>query len=92
MDMLTASVFGVDYALGYWSLLVQYMDKEGPLPDCVDLEKYPNLRKGLGSWKEWKEGTAQKGKPDPYYEWLEALKEDSSLDEANTRIEAARSS
>jgi hypothetical protein len=64
------------------------MDKDGPLPDVVDLEAYPNRTIGLGTWKAWKEGTAQRGKPDPYYEWLDEVKRDSTLDEANTRIEA----
>jgi hypothetical protein len=84
--MLTTSITGVDYALGYWSFLVQYMDKDGPLPECVDLEKYPNLTKGLGTWKEWEEAQRTIGYVDPYYEWLAEVKEDPALDVANTRI------
>jgi hypothetical protein len=90
MGMLTASLAGLDIALGYWSFLVQYMDKDGPLPECVDLEKYPNLTKGLGAWKEWEEAQRTRGHTDPYYEWLAELNEDPSLDVANTRIQAQR--
>ncbi|MCU7843221.1 MAG: hypothetical protein KZQ93_05210 [Candidatus Thiodiazotropha sp. (ex Monitilora ramsayi)] len=90
MGMLTASITGVDHALGYWSFLVQYMDKDAPLPDVVDLKKYPNRTKGLGTWQEWKNGTSKAGRLDPYYEWLAELKEDSSLDVVNAKIEAKR--
>jgi hypothetical protein len=49
MGMLTASLAGIDTPLGYWSFLVQYMDKEGPLPDVPKLRDYPNRTSGLGS-------------------------------------------
>jgi hypothetical protein len=90
MCMLTTSITGIDYPLGYWSFLVQYMDKTAPLPECVDLEKYQNLTTGLGTWKEWEEQKRTIGYTDPYYAWLEEVKEDPSLDEINASIAAQR--
>lgn len=83
MGMLTVSITGVDFPLGYWSFLVQYMDKNAPLPKCAHLEKYPNLTTGLGTWKEWEETQRTVGHSDPYYAWLAEVKEDPSLDVAN---------
>jgi hypothetical protein len=83
MGMLTVSITGVDFPLGYWSFLVQYMDKNAPLPKCAHLEKYPNLTTGLGTWKEWEETQRTVGHTDPYYAWLAEVKEDPSLDVAN---------
>jgi hypothetical protein len=91
MCMLTTSITGIDYPLGYWSFLVQYMDKTAPLPECVDLEKYQNLTTGLGTWKEWEEQKRTKGYTDPYYAWLAELKKTPSLDEINASIAAQRS-
>jgi hypothetical protein len=90
MGMLTASISGVDSVLGYWSFLVQYMDKDGLLPDVAKLKDYPNRTKGLGTWKEWEEKERTIGYSDPYYEWLAELNEDPSLDEFNAHIEAVR--
>jgi hypothetical protein len=88
--MLTASITGIDTPLAYWSFLVQYMDKNAPLPDVPALDEYPNRTKGLGSWKEWEEKERSIGHSDPYYEWLAELSEDPSLDEFNASIEAMR--
>jgi hypothetical protein len=90
MGMLTASLAGIDTPLGYWSFLVQYMDKDAPLPDVPKLKDYPNRTKGLGSWKEWHEGTNRVGQPDPYYAWLAEVKEDPSLDEINASVAEQR--
>lgn len=90
MGMLTASITGVDIPLGFWSFLVQYMDKNAPLPNIAELENYSNRTDGLGTWEEWEEGSSRVGKRDPYYEWLAELKEDPSLDEVNADIQAHR--
>jgi hypothetical protein len=90
MGMLTASISGIDTVLGYWSFLVQYMDKDAPLPDVPALKDCPNRTKGLGTWKEWEVKERTIGHSDPYYEWLAELSEDPSLDRFNANIEAMR--
>ncbi len=90
MCMLTASLGGIDTPLGYWSFLVQYMDKDAPLPDVPALNEYPNRTNGLGTWKEWEEAQRTRGHIDPYYAWLAEVKEDPSLDEINASIATQR--
>lgn len=80
-------VINTDSLLGIWSFLVQYMDKEGPLPDVSELEAYHNRTKGLGTWKEWEE--SYRG-PDPYRQWLAELKANPELDIFNTEVEKRR--
>lgn len=55
-----------DWPLGYWSFLLQYMDKNKPLPDILSLKKYPDKEPGLGDWKSWKEKIAKREVIDPY--------------------------
>jgi hypothetical protein len=81
---------GIDMPLGIWSFLVQYMDKDAPLPDVPQLAQYPNRTSGLGGWKEWEERHKTCYDPDPYYEWLSELRLNPELDEANARIIRAR--
>jgi hypothetical protein len=83
-------MFGIDHPLGVWSFIVQYMDKNGPLPDVADLHHCANRTLGLGTWDAWEKGEGRQGQVDPYYEWLAELNEDPSLDEVNVRIEAMR--
>ncbi len=65
--MLTASITGIDTPLAYWSFLVQYINKNAPLPDVPALDEYPNRTQGLGTWKEWEEKERTIGHADPYY-------------------------
>jgi hypothetical protein len=83
-------MFGIDHPLGVWSFIVQYMNKDGPLPDVTDLHHCANTTPGLGTWDAWEKGEGRQGQVDPYYEWLAELNEDPSLDEVNARIEAMR--
>lgn len=84
---LHTDVIDTDTLLGFWSFLVQYMDKEGPLPDVPELEAYPNRTKGLGTWKEWGDNYRT---PDPYSEWLSELKANPELDVINAEVEKSR--
>ncbi|RFA29870.1 hypothetical protein CAI21_08530 [Alkalilimnicola ehrlichii] len=65
MCVLDSSAGGPDRPLAIWSFLVQYMDKDGPLPDVPALAEYPNRTPGLGSWDEWKKGALR----DPFLSW-----------------------
>jgi hypothetical protein len=85
--ILYSSMGSIEPLLGYWSFIVQYMDKNAPLPDIPDLEQYPNRTIGLGTWEDWKKSVR---KSDPYDEWLVELKKDPTLDESNARIQANR--
>jgi len=78
-------VEGADYdlPLGFWSFLIQYMDKSKPLPDIPYLKDYPNKEPGLGDWKSWKEKIAKREIVDPYDKWLVELKKHPELDVAN---------
>lgn len=62
-----------DLPLGYWSFLIQYMDKSKPLPDVPWLEDYPNKEPGLGDHKSWKEKQKKDEIVDPYAVWLTEL-------------------
>lgn len=84
---LHTNVVGTETLLGFWSFLVQYMDKEGPLPDVPELATYPNRTKGLGTWKEWEENYRTS---DPYSEWLSELKANPELDVINAEVEKSR--
>ncbi len=66
--------------LGYWSFLVQYMDKTKPLPDVAWRKDYPNRTKGWGSREEW---DALKERPDfidPYDQWQAIVAQNPQLD------------
>jgi hypothetical protein len=89
--ILENSVLGIDRPLGVWSFLVQYMDKEGPLPNVPELANCPNLTDGLKeSDKDWFEQDGYGGRSDPYYDWLAELKANPELDELNAEIERRR--
>jgi hypothetical protein len=81
--LMELSASGADYLLGYWSFLVQYMDKSNPLPDVKGLSDYPNREPGLGSWQDWEEREKQIDFVDPYVEWLRELERNPNLDLAN---------
>jgi hypothetical protein len=73
----------IDWPLGYWSFLIQYMDKSKPLPDILSLKHYPNREPGLGDWKSWQE-KQDKGKiADPYAVWLAQLQKHPEWDVGN---------
>lgn len=84
---LHTDLIDTDSLLGIWSFLVQYMDKEGPLPDVPELKDYPNRTQGLGTWKEWEENYRT---PDPYSQWLVKLKANPELDIINSEVEKSR--
>lgn len=81
--LMELSASGTDILLGYWSFLVQYMDKSKPLPDVKALSDYSNLDPGLGSWQEWEEKEKEIDFVDPYIEWLRELELNPYLDLAN---------
>jgi hypothetical protein len=81
--LMELSASSTDLLLGYWSFLVQYMDKSKPLPDVKGLSNYPNREPGLGSWQEWEEREKQIDFVDPYIEWLRELERNPNLDLAN---------
>jgi hypothetical protein len=62
-----------DLPLGYWSFLIQYMDKSKPMPDVPWLEDYPNKEPGLGDYESWKEKLKKDEIVDPYAVWLTEL-------------------
>jgi hypothetical protein len=73
----------LDEPLGYWSFLLQYMDKNKPLPDIPLLKDYPEREPGLGSREEWKELEKQPDFIDPYALWLAELEQHPEWDKAN---------
>lgn len=73
----------LDEPLGYWSFLLQYMDKNKPLPDIPLHEKYSDREPGLGSWKEWKELEKQPDFIDPFALWLAELEDHPEWDKVN---------
>jgi hypothetical protein len=89
--ILENSVLGIDRPLGVWSFLVQYMDKDGPLPNVPELAHCQNLTNGLkDDDKAWFEPNGYGSRSDPYYEWLAELKANPELDELNAEIERRR--
>jgi hypothetical protein len=72
-----------DLPLGYWSFLIQYMDKKKPLPDVPFLEKYPNKEPGLGDYESWKEKLKKDEIVDPYAVWLYELSQHPEWDVGN---------
>jgi hypothetical protein len=80
-----AIVEGAEYdlPLGYWSFLIQYMDKSKPLPDVPWLEDYPNKEPGLGDHKSWKEKRKKDEIVDPYAVWLTELARHPEWDVGN---------
>jgi hypothetical protein len=78
----------IDEPLGYWSFLLQYMDKSKPLPDIPYLEKYPDREPGFGRGfgdgkKEWSKLEKQPDFIDPYALWLAELEDHPEWDKAN---------
>jgi len=80
-----AIVEGAEYdlPLGYWSFLIQYMDKSKPLPDVPWLEAYPNKAPGLGDYASWKEKMKKDEIVDPYAVWLVELGQHPEWDVGN---------
>jgi hypothetical protein len=72
-----------DWPLGYWSFLLQYMDKSKPLPDILSLKHYPDKEPGLGDWKSWKEKIAKREVIDPYLVWEAQLEKHPEWDVGN---------
>jgi hypothetical protein len=72
-----------DVPLGYWSFLIQYMDKNKPLPDIPYLKDYPNRDPGLGDWDAWEEKMKKDQIVDPYAIWLTELGRHPEWDAAN---------
>jgi hypothetical protein len=70
--------------------LAMPLDKDGLLPDVVDLQNNPNKTQGLGSWDAWEKGEGRQGQADPYYEWFAELKANPVLDALNAEIERHR--
>jgi hypothetical protein len=72
-----------DWPLGYWSFLIQYMDKSKPLPDILSLKHYPNREPGLGDWKSWRNKQEKGAITDPYAVWLAQLQKHPEWDVGN---------
>jgi hypothetical protein len=81
--LMELSASSTDILLGYWSFLVQYMDKTKPLPDVKELSEHPNREPGLGSWQDWEEKEKQLDFVDPYIDWLRELELNPKLDLSN---------
>jgi hypothetical protein len=62
-----------DLSLGYWSFLIQYMDKSKPLLGVPLLEAYPNKEPGLGDYESWKAKLKPEEVVEPYAIWLTEL-------------------
>lgn len=73
----------LDLPLGYWSFLVQYMDKSKPLPDIPYLADHPNREPGLGDWESWQTKMERHQIVDPYITWLAELEKHPEWDVAN---------
>jgi hypothetical protein len=80
----------LDLPLGFWSFLIQYMDKSKPLPNIPFLEDYPNREPGLGDWDTWKENMQKGTIVDPYAVWLIELEKNPALDVGNYGRDTAR--
>lgn len=74
-----AGAGGVDSPLGHWSFLVQFMDKNLPLPSVQGLEKYQTTD-GLYSYRDWAEKNIAGSNQDPYVLWKIELDERPDLD------------
>lgn len=73
----------IDEPLGYWSFLLQYMDKNKPLPDIPLLEKYPDREPGFCTPEEWKKLEKQPDFIDPFALWLAELEDHPEWDKVN---------
>jgi hypothetical protein len=73
----------IDEPLGFWSFLVQYMDKSKPLPDIPLLENYPDREPGFGSHEDWKKLEKQPDFIDPFALWLAELEQHPEWDKLN---------
>jgi len=80
----------LDLPLGFWSFLIQYMDKNKPLPDIPFLKDYPNREPGLGEWSIWKKKMGTLQIDDPYALWLKELEQHPELDVGNFGRDTAR--
>jgi len=80
----------LDISLGFWSFVIQYMDKNKPLPDIQLLEEYPNREPGLGEWSIWKKKMGTFQIDDPYSLWLKELEQHPELDAGNFGCDTAR--
>jgi len=69
-----SSVAGIDFLLGIWSFIIQFMDKNGPYPNVPGLDHLDNLTDGLGTWDDWEKNGIAFTSEDPYYTWLEEQK------------------
>jgi hypothetical protein len=76
---------GTDYdlPLGFWSFLIQYMDKSKPLPDIPSLKEYPDRDPGLGDFKTWRKKVAKGEIIDPYVAWMAELNKHPEWDVGN---------
>ncbi len=70
----------LDYLLGFWSFVVQYMDKSAPLPETEFSEHFENTSPGMGPWEKWARKSADPGFVDPFAQWLQRIESDSSVD------------
>jgi hypothetical protein len=80
----------LDLPLGFWSFLIQYMDKSKPPPDIPFLKDYPNREPGLGEWSIWKKKMSTFQIDDPYALWLKELEQHPELDVGNYGRDTAR--
>ena len=80
----------LDMELGFWSMLVQYLDKTRPLPSWGPFKDFPGTDPGLGPWEEWSARATRPGFVDPLAKWLGRLAQDQRRDaSANKASEAA---
>ncbi len=72
-DLAEGWSWNLNHLLGLWSYIVQYLDKNVPLPDIKELKDHPDREPGLGSCDEFAQKSGESGFVDPYIEWLKEL-------------------
>jgi len=82
-SVLLLSSRSFDEVLGYWSVIVKYMDSSGELPDIWPLNRYPNREKGFGGYEQWLDSLMNREVEDPFNAWQYKLKQHPELDWAN---------
>ena len=86
----TGDTLCLDHALGMWSFVVQYMDKDAPLPDTKPLKSFPDRARGLGPWEKWGAKTIRPGFVDPFAQWLKELADKVEPEKAGDRKTSLR--
>jgi hypothetical protein len=87
INLSNSRILCLEYLLGFWSFLVQYMDKDAPLPDVKGLESHPDRDQGLGPWETWAARVTSEDFVDPFAQWLNELAQMNRPDATDGRNE-----